>query len=454
MNPESTILERLRTLAESTELGPVELDGVRPEDVADALERMEPEEGAAVLAKLDDELAGEALIHASTETARALVAELPDSQLARYLDILEMDDALDLREEIGEERHDRLLAMIPREDASEIKRLLAYPEDSVARLMTEHFFRVHPEMTMTQVLHDLRISPEEKYETINDLYVLDEEGRLLGVFSLRKGLRAAQDIPVSELMNREVVTASVYESDEEAARRMARYGLYALPVLDDEGRMVGLFTGDDAQDILEEAETEDVLMMGAVSGAADSYMSLNVWQLAKRRLPWLGALFIAETMTGAVMRHYGMGEQDLGVTPLMFFVPLIIGAGGNCGAQVTTTLTRSLAVGDVNVGDWFRVLRREFATAVVVGSVLGLLGFLRAQFGWRAGIDLSLVVAIALPIVVLWATTVGSLLPLLAKRLKIDPAVMSAPFITTLVDATGLIIYFEIALRLLPVKGA
>jgi magnesium transporter len=154
------------------------------------------------------------------------------------------------------------------------------------------------------------------------------------------------------------------------------------------------------------------------------------------------------------MRHNGMGEQDLGVTPLMLFVPLIIGAGGNCGAQVTTTLTRSLAVGDVNVSDWFRVLRREFATAVVIGSVLGLLGFLRAQFGWRAGMDLSLVVAISLPIVVLWATSVGSLLPLMAKRLKIDPAVMSAPFITTLVDATGLIIYFEIALRLLPVKGA
>jgi magnesium transporter len=449
MSTETTLLDRLRELAAATEPGPVELEGVFAEDIADALERMEPEESIAVLAKLDDELAGEALVHASTETARSLVRELPDSQLARYLDLLDMDDALDLREEVGDERYARLLSMIPREDAKEIERLLAYPEDSVARLMTEHYFRVRPEMTMAQVLEELRHSPEEKYETINDIYVLDPHGKLLGVFSMRKGLRAAQDIPVSELMNREVVTATVYESDEEAARRMSRYGLYALPVVDGEGRMVGLFTGDDAQDILEEAETEDVLMLGGVSGTVDAYMTLSVWQLVRRRLPWLGALFVAETLTGSVMRHYGVGGTDLGVGPLMFFVPLIIGAGGNAGAQVTTTLTRALAIGDVSVGDWFRILRRELATALIIGTTLGSLGFLRAWFGWHSGLEISLIVAISLPLVVLWAATVGSVLPLGAKKAGVDPAVMSAPFITTIVDATGLVIYFETALRLL-----
>jgi magnesium transporter len=449
MSTQTTLLERLRAWIESDETADLDLDSLRPEDVADALERMSPEEGIALLTRLPDALAALSLIDAPTETVRALVEELPDTQLARYLDILPMDDALDLREEIGEERYARLLAMIPKEDAGEIQRLLQYPEDSVARVMTEHFFRVAPVVTMHQVLEDLRRSPEEKYETINDIYVLDPDGHMLGVFSLRKGLRAAQDIPVSELMNKDVVTASVLESDEEAARRMARYGLYALPVLDQRGRMVGLFTGDDAQDVLEEAETEDVLMLGAVTGDAESYMSLSVWQLAKRRLPWLGALFIAETLTGAVMRHYGQGQSNLQIVPLMFFVPLIIGAGGNCGAQVTTTLTRSLAIGDVQTKDWLRVLRREVATAALIGTTLGLLGFLRAFLGWSAGVELSLVVAISLPVVVLWASAVGSLLPLAAKRLGIDPAVMSAPFITTFVDATGLIIYFEIALRVL-----
>ncbi|MEX2243221.1 MAG: magnesium transporter [Fimbriimonadaceae bacterium] len=449
MSTQTTLLERLRAWIESDGTAALDVAALRPEDVADALERMTPEEGIALLAKLPDELAALSLIDAPTETVRSLVEELPDTQLARYLDLLPMDDALDLREEIGEERYARLLAMIPQEDAGEIQRLLQYPEDSVARVMTEHFFRVEPSATMNQVMEDLRKSPEEKYETINDLYVLDADGHMLGVFSLRKGLRAAQDIPVSELMNKEVVTASVLESDEDAARRMSRYGLYALPVLDQRGRMVGLFTGDDAQDVLEEAETEDVLMLGAVTGDAESYMSLSVWQLAKRRLPWLGALFIAETLTGAVMRHYGQGQSDLQIVPLMFFVPLIIGAGGNCGAQVTTTLTRSLAIGDVQSKDWLRVLRREVATAVLIGLTLGLLGFLRAYLGWSAGVELSLVVAISLPIVVLWASSVGSLLPLAAKRLGIDPAVMSAPFITTFVDATGLVIYFEIALRVL-----
>lgn len=450
MSPDKELLKRLRDIADSTETSPVELEGVRSEDVGDALERMSPTQGIALLSRLDDTLASESLIDAATEPTKLLVQELPDSQLARYLDILPMDDALDLRHEIGDERYERLLGMIPREDALEIQRLLSYPEDSVARVTTEHYFRVSPDMTMTEVLEDLRRAPEEKYETVHDIYVLDESSILVGVFSLRKGLRADQGIAVSELMNRDIVAASVMETEEDAARRMSRYGYYTLPVLDESGRMVGVFEGDDALEAIEEADTEDVLKLAAVGGNAESYMSLSVWQLAKRRLPWLGALFVAETMTGAVMRHYGMSaDGTLNIAPLMFFVPLIIGAGGNCGAQVTTTLTRSLALGDVHIGDWWTILKRELATALIVGASLGVLGFVRAWLGWRTDLDLSLVVALSLPIVVIWATSVGSLLPLGAKRLGIDPAVMSAPFITTFVDATGLIIYFEIAVLLL-----
>lgn len=442
---DNELFERLTAIADSTDTSAVEMDGVHSEDLADALERMTTDQGVALLARLPDDLAGEALIAAPTEVAKALVYQLPDVQLAKYLDVLAMDDALDLREEIGEERYARLLEMIPREDASEIERLLAYPEDSVARAMTEHFFRVQPTATMSQVLEDLRVAPDEKYESVNDIFVLEDSDRLLGVFSLRKGIRAAQDIPVTELMNTEIVTASVFESAEDAARRMARYGFYALPVVDAQGRMVGLFTGDDAQDILEEAETEDVLALGAVSGTPDAYLSLSVMQLVKRRLPWLGALFVAETFTGAVMRHYGMGANSLNIVPLMFFVPLIIGAGGNCGSQVTTTLTRALAVGDVEASDWLTVLKREFLTSLIIGAILGTIGFLRAKLGWHSSVEISLIVALSLPLVVVWAASVGALLPIAAKKAKIDPAVMSAPFITTLVDATGLVIYFEIA---------
>lgn len=416
---------------------------VRTEDIAVALSRVDTEIGVAVLSALDEETAAEVLVELPTESARALARDLSDTTLAIYLDVLPMDDALDLREDIGDERFDGLLQVIPDEDAQEIKRLLTYPEDSVGRLMTERFFWVGRDQPMWQVLSDLRAASDEKYESVNDLYVLTAERHLVGVFSLRKALRAGPEILASELMNSDVISCEAHESAEEAARRMSRYGLYALPVLDRRGRMVGLFTGDDAQDVLEEAETEQVLSLGAVSGSAESYVSLSVWQLAKRRLPWLAGLFVAEFLTGSVLRHYGQ-ESGLGAASLMYFVPLLIGAGGNVGSQVTTTVTRALALDEVGWRDWWLVMRRELAVALVIGAVLGTIGFLRALM-WKNPLDLSLTVAVALPMIVVWAGTVGSLLPIAAKRVGVDPAVMSAPFIATLVDATGLIIYFESA---------
>ncbi|HRD31270.1 MAG TPA: magnesium transporter, partial [Fimbriimonadaceae bacterium] len=244
----------------------------------------------------------------------------------------------------------------------------------------------------------------------------------------------------------DVITANVKEPAEDAARRMSRYGFYALPVVDDRGRMVGIFTGDDAQTVLREEDTRDVLALGGVSGDGDSYLGSNIWSLFRRRIVWLLALFIAETITGMVLRHYGQnGGEDLKLNPLIFFVPLLIGAGGNVGSQVTTTITRALALGEVGTRDAVRVLRRELVVATLIGLTLGAVGFARAFFGWSSGLGMSGVVGVALPAIVIWSASVGSLLPLAAKRLGIDPAVMSAPFISTFVDATGLIIYFEIA---------
>lgn len=245
-------------------------------------------------------------------------------------------------------------------------------------------------------------------------------------------------------MNRDCVVSPVTESAEEAARKMARYGFFTLPVVDENRRMLGVFTGDDAQTVLRTAETEDVLALGGVSGDAESYISLNVWQLVKRRLPWLFALFVAETATGFVLRHYGESQN---LNPLTFFIPLLIGAGGNSGSQVTTTITRALALGEITSRDWLNIIRKEFLTACMIGTVLGLTGMLRAHL-WGSSPQLSIVVGLALPAIVIWATTFGSMLPLLARRMNVDPAVMSAPFITTFVDATGLIIYFEIALAM------
>ncbi|HVT13648.1 MAG TPA: magnesium transporter [Fimbriimonadaceae bacterium] len=454
---EKTLVERLRSLAkiQNPEVVRQELEGVRAEDLAEAFQRMEVEEGMAVLQQLEADVAADVLVELPTEIARAYLSELPDTTLAHYLDILPMDDALDLREELPMERFEALLELIPDEDALEIRRLMQYPEDSAGRLMTEDFLEVGAEETMADVLQRIRETPEEEYEIVNEIYVLDPARHLLGVFTLREAIRANPESTAADAMNEDVVSVTAETSGEEVAREIARYGLYAMPVLDHRGRMLGIVTVDDAQEVLEQAETEDVLKMGGVGGDAEAYLSLGVWQLVKRRVPWLLALFVAESLTGNVLRYYGQGgDNELRLNPLAFFIPLLIGAGGNSGSQVTTTITRAIAIGEVRVEDWWRVMRREVLTAFLSGGILGAVGFLRAWLpvpviGWGSSVALSMVVGCTLPSIVLWSTTIGSLLPIGAKRVGIDPAVMSAPFITTFVDATGLVIYFEIAKHLM-----
>ena len=454
------LVDSLKKIAAGQSKDPLnDLVGERPEDLADAMQRVPAETGAAVLNLLEPNVAAEVLVEVPTETARRLIVHIPDETIAAYLDVLPMDDAVEFQEELGTERFERILELIPDKDVAEIRRLMSYPKGTVGRLMTEAFFHVKPDATMAEALSMLRSASEDKYETVNDIYVLNEDQHLIGVMSLRKALRANPWDKASEIIHKEVISCNVDDDDEEAARMMARYGFYALPVLDDRGRMLGLFTGDDAQTILRESETEQVLSLGGVSGDAESYLSLNIWQLYKRRVPWLLILFFAEMLTGSVLRWYGIHDQEPGgaskLAQLMFFVPLLIGAGGNSGSQVTTTITRALSIGEITSRDALRVLSREFIVAVFIGLSLGFVGFARSflppnLLGWGNPVSLSLTVGMTIPAIVIWAACVGSLLPIGAKKVGLDPAVMSAPFIATLVDASGLIIYFEIARRLFP----
>ncbi|MFY9233501.1 MAG: magnesium transporter [Fimbriimonadaceae bacterium] len=451
---EKTFIDRLRSLAKIDDPAVVreELEAVRAEDLAEDLTRLETDEALAILRQLDEEKASDVLTELPSETARALIAELPDATIAHYLDILPMDDALELREVLPDERYEALLEVIPSEDRQEIRRLMSYPEDSAGRLMTEDFVAVGPDEPLGSIIQHIKEAPEDEYETVNDIYVLDHDRHLLGVFSLRQAIRAASDLSAREIMKTDLVTTRYDTPAEEVARQIARYGFYAMPVLDERGRMLGFFTVDDAQEVLHEAETEDVLKLAGVTGSAEAYLSLGVLQLVKRRLPWLMILFVAEFLTGTVLRHYTGQAQEGGTTmlaQLMVFIPLLIGAGGNTGSQVTTTITRALAIGDVRPRDAILVLGRELMVACIIGAALGGIGFLRAAM-WGVGMGISLTVGLALPAIIIWAAAFGSFLPLLAKRLGVDPAVMCAPFIATFVDATGLIIFFEIARRVLP----
>lgn len=444
----------LRALAKTKPSArPVDFDSARPEDLADAIQLLTPEETAQALSHMEPEVAAQILVDAPTQNVRLIVPLLEDRLLAAYLDVLPMDDAIDLQEEIEEERWEHLLSLIPAEDAEEIRRLQNYPKGSVGRLMTEAYFWAAPYATVESLLTDLRSANQEKYESVMAVYVVADDKKLIGIISIRRLLRAHPQMLASEVMNKDVVSVLVTDSDEESARIMAKYGFYALPVVDDKGILKGIFTGDDAQEILQDADTKDVLALGGVSGTVEAYLSLNPWQLYTRRMPWLLALFVAETLTGHVLRHYGQSDESLAISPLMYFVPLLIGAGGNAGSQVTSTITRSLAIGEISSRDWFKVIGREWSVACMIGATLGLVGALRAfapaPIGWAAGLQMSILIALALPCIIIWASTVGSCLPIAAKKMGIDPAVLSAPLVTTLVDATGLIIYFEIARRVI-----
>lgn len=458
---EQNLVDRIISLAQEEDRHIVReaLEGIRPEDIADAVQRVEVETGLSILRKLDAETAAYVLVELPDENSRALIEELPDATVAHYLDILPMDDALGLRDSLEPERFEALLNVIPDQDAQEIRRLLSYPEDSAGQLMTEDFVEVSPTDSMSDVLSLIRNTNDEEFETVNYIYVLSEDRHLLGLLTLKRVIRSQPNSMARDVMAEDIITVPVAMPQEEVARTLARYGFSAMPVLDDRGRMLGIVTADDAQEILEEAQTEDVLMLGGVSGDAENYLALSVVELVKRRLPWLLILFVAEFFTGSVLRYYVGRQADADpnsslavLAKLQLFVPLLIGAGGNAGSQVTTTITRALALGDIRPGDWLRVIRREFLVSLLIGATLGSIGMMRASLpyiGWSQPLYMSLTIGLALPCIVLWAATIGSVLPICAKRFGVDPAVMSAPFISTFVDATGLIIFFEIAIVVL-----
>jgi magnesium transporter len=308
-------------------------------------------------------------------------------------------------------------------------------------------------MTVEEAFAAIRHADPE-IETLTDLYVVGEGGgvaeeRLVGVLSLRDLVRAQPDQAIGRVMTPEPITVTVDTDQEEVARLISRYDFLALPVLDRDGGLAGIVTVDDVVDVLVEEQTEDVLRLGAVTPPANEtpYLGTGVLATVKQRFGWLLLLFVASVFTSAVSRHY---EDLVGqVVALMTFIPLLIGTGGNAGAQAVMTVTRALALNEVRFADWARILWREMRTGLALGGILALVGFLYVSLVWHEGSRLALVVSCSLVAIVIWANTVGSLLPIIAKRLGFDPAVMSAPFITTLVDATGLFLYFTIARAIL-----
>ena len=415
------------------------IEALRAPDQADLFYELDDEDQTALLPHLDPEDSADILEELEDEDAARLVASLTREDAVRIIDEMEPDEAADLLVEMEPEDQEYVLSHL--EDGAELRPLLLHPEDTAGGLMTSEFLALGRRMTVGEALAALRIWRPDAEDTY-DVYLIDRLGRLAGEVTMRRLLRADHSTLLMDIVEEESVSAPVGTDQEEVARIMSRYDLVSLPVVDTHGVLVGVITIDDVVDVLEEETTEDFQRFGGGEPLEQPYLDSGVLTVTRKRVGWLLLLFITETLTGSVLRHFE--EAMAAVVSLAFFIPLLIGTGGNAGSQTTSTIIRALAVEDLDKRGLLRPLAHETMIGLVLGSMMGIVAYGRALL-WHTGQEVALTVAVAIFAIVVWANVLGSVLPILAYRLKIDPTVVSGPAMSTLVDATGLFIYFTIA---------
>jgi magnesium transporter len=415
-------------------------------ELRDALHGLTPEQTAALYQGLGDERLAALVEDLEPEDAGDVLRRLGDAAAADVLDELAPDDAADVIGAIQADAPERAQPILVEMDrAGDVQELLKFLPDTAGGRMTTEFLAVHPEATAEAAMRALRERAQDG-EFRSYVYATDEDGRLVGVVPLYQLVLIDPAARVAEFMVHDPVRVRDADDQEEVARVFREHRFLAVPVIDMEGRLVGVITADDIADVVEEETTEDIERLGGSQPLDEPYLRASPLTLARKRIVWLLLLFAAEAYTGTVLRHF---ENELQrVVALTFFIPLLIGTGGNTGSQTVTTVIRAMAVGEVAFRDLFRVWRKEVTTALALAVVMAVAATIRA---WTLGVaeGVGLTVALAAGSIVLWSATVAAILPLVLRRLRIDPAVVSAPLITTLVDGTGLVIYFEIARRVL-----
>lgn len=417
-------------------------------DVADVLERLSnPADRNAAFRLLSPQMAAEVIEEISHYTARELVIALPHDYVGPMLRHMEIDDLVEILGNELRDRQEETLAQLEPGLAQAIRGLLNYPKNSAGRMMTTRFVRVGPEMTAGEILAYIK-SNDERYETVSNIYVV-EEGRLIGVTSLRQIVRADSSASIRSLMEHEPISVTPETRGEDAARVLGRYDFLALPVASADGQMLGIITVDDAIDVLTAAQTADLLGIGGVHGEENAapYFTVPILKVIRQRLIWLILLFVGGSITSGVLEAFSV---ELGaVVALSFYIPLLIGTGGNTGSQTVSMIIRGMTTNDIKQMDVFRVVRRELVSGLILGVLLGLIAFGRVLLQEGGADSLPLVVAASVIAVCAWSNVIAAVIPMIAKRLKIDPALISAPLISTTVDATGLLIYMLIAKALL-----
>ena len=424
-----------------------------PADIAELFLSLTENEQAILFRLLPKDLAADVFEYLDVDSQMAIIKAIGQGEVAAILNEMSPDDRTALLEEIPPTAARQIITLLSPKERAIAKTLLGYPENSVGRLMTPDYIAIKQDWSVQQTLDYIRENGANS-ETLNVVYVIDDKGVLIDDIKIREFLLAKLDARVSDLMDENFVSLKVNDDQESAVEVFKKYDRIAVPVTDSSGVLIGIVTIDDVIDVAEEEATEDIHKIAAVEALEEPYSTISLLEMVKKRAGWLSILFISEMFTASAMSFFE-GEISKAVV-LALFVPLIISSGGNSGSQAATLVIRALSLGEVKLRDWFFIFKRELMSGLILGLILAVLGFLRISVWQAAGnvyglhwILVAFTVSFSLIGVVTWGTLMGSMLPLLLKRLGFDPAASSAPFVATLVDVTGLVIYFTVALLIM-----
>ena len=415
-------------------------------DVAAFMEELDSERTVIVFRMLPKDLAMDVFAELPVENQQHIINSITDQELSEIMEELYVDDAVDMVEELPAAVVRRVLKSTTPDTRKLINQFLNYPENSAGSIMTAEYVGLKKTMTVEECFAYIRKHAVDS-ETIYTCYVMDEGRHLDGVVTVKDLLMNPYETKVGDIMDTHVIKAYTTEDQEQVADTMNKYDLLSLPVVDSEDRLVGIVTVDDVMDVMEEEATEDFEKMAAMLPSEKPYLKTGVFQLAKNRIPWLLILMLSSTITGGILLKY---ENAFAAVPLLVsFVPMLMDTGGNCGSQSSTMIIRGMAVGEIAVTDILRVVWKEVRVGVLVGVVLSLVNFIRLMLQYPGNTMICLTVVLSLFCTVVAAKTIGCVLPIAAKTLKMDPAIMASPLITTIVDAVSLMVYFDLACRLL-----
>lgn len=421
------------------------IEQLTTQDIALLFEDIDDEDMIKVFRLLPKDEAADVFSYIDSDLQEKLIYSFTDKELKQVVDELYMDDTVDLIEEMPSNVVKRILRNVPKKERDVINELLKYPEDSAGTIMTTEFIDLKVNMTVKEAFEKIRKIGIDN-ETIYTCYVLDTRRKILGLIDVKELLLAEQDTLIKEIMETNVITVNTLDDKEEVAKKFDKYDFIALPVVDKEERLVGIITVDDAMDVLQEENTEDFEIMAAITPSEDSYFKTSVFKHAKNRILWLLLLMLSAAITGGILTYY---EEAFAAVPILVsFIPMIMGTGGNCGSQSSTLIIRGIAMDEIKLKDFFKALWKEIRVALLVGLALSIVNGIRIMIQYQ---DLKLAIVLGLTLIgtVCLAKTLGCVLPMFAKRLKLDPAIMAAPLITTIVDTCSILIYFKIAVTIM-----